>query len=249
MTPETNEASPRLRPTSRHIAVLFAWLAAVSFLQTALGCGGGGGGGSSTAPTPTPTPVPTATPTPIPTPVPTPTPTPIPAPTVSLTGNKDAILLGEAVRLDWSSANAASVAASNFGATGLSGSLQVTPAVTTTYTLTVQGPGGEVTGSFPVTVATVAVAVNPTSGAVPVNKTLSLAATVSGALDAGVNWSVQEAGGGTVAPDPTDPNRATYTAPARAGVFHVVATSRADPGKTATAEIRAQAATGTVTVQ
>jgi hypothetical protein len=59
----------------------------------------------------------------------------------------------------------------------------------------------------------------------------TLSAAVQGAPGAAVVWSVLESGGGTVSA------AGVYTAPARAGVFHVVATSAADPSLTGTAEI------------
>jgi RHS repeat-associated protein len=65
-------------------------------------------------------------------------------------------------------------------------------------------------------------------------------ATAVGFTDTRIAWSVQEAGGGTV--DITG----HYTAPATAGIYHVVATSMADPTKTAIATV--QVATTRVTV-
>ena len=51
-------------------------------------------------------------------------------------------------------------------------------------------------------------------------------------LDSGaVRWSVQEADGGSIAED------GRYTAPARPGSYHVLATSAADPGVTAAATV------------
>jgi hypothetical protein len=79
---------------------------------------------------------------------------------------------------------------------------------------------------------TVAVTVAPTSGAADACKTLKLSASVTGAADGAVTWSVQEgAAGGAVATD------GTYTAPAAAGTYHVVATSRADATRRAIATV------------
>jgi hypothetical protein len=51
---------------------------------------------------------------------------------------------------------------------------------------------------------------------------------VTGAADPAVTWSVQEgAAGGTITP------AGVYTLPADAGTWHVVATSRADPSRSA----------------
>ena len=68
----------------------------------------------------------------------------------------------------------------------------------------------------------------------------ALTVTVSGAVDTFVNVSIREADGGTLTAHPVDPGRFIYTAPARPGTYHVVATSRADPGKTGVAEIQVQ---------
>jgi hypothetical protein len=79
---------------------------------------------------------------------------------------------------------------------------------------------------------TVAVAVNPTTGAVDSCGKLSFSATVTGATDTSVTWTVQEgAAGGAI-----DAN-GVYTAPNAAGTYHVVATCRADPTKSATAQV------------
>ena len=56
-------------------------------------------------------------------------------------------------------------------------------------------------------------------------------ATVFGTSDTAVAWSVQEATGGSVDAD------GTYTAPATAGTYHVVATSHADPTKSSAAAV------------
>ncbi len=55
--------------------------------------------------------------------------------------------------------------------------------------------------------------------------------TVSGAANWTLNWSVVEAGGGTITP------QGVYTAPALPGTYHVVATSVADSTKKATATV------------
>jgi len=78
----------------------------------------------------------------------------------------------------------------------------------------------------------VTVAVRPTSGVVHSCQTLSFGATVTGASDTSVTWSVQEgATGGAI-----DAN-GVYTAPNTAGTYHVVATSRADPTRNAVAQV------------
>lgn len=84
-----------------------------------------------------------------------------------------------------------------------------------------------VTAPTPVTVS-----VSPASGAVDACRTLTLTATVTGAANGAVAWSVQEgAAGGSVTAG------GVYTAPADAGTYHVVATSQADASKSATATV------------
>ena len=85
----------------------------------------------------------------------------------------------------------------------------------------------------PGTVVTVGVvvAVTPASALVQVGATQNFKATVFGTSDTAVAWSVQEATGGSVAAD------GTYTAPATAGTYHVVATSHADPTKSNAAAV------------
>jgi uncharacterized protein YjdB len=71
--------------------------------------------------------------------------------------------------------------------------------------------------------APVTVTVAPTSGATNSCKTLTFSGTVTNATDTSVTWAVQEgAVGGTITA------AGVYTAPASAGTYHVVATSRAD---------------------
>jgi hypothetical protein len=78
----------------------------------------------------------------------------------------------------------------------------------------------------------IAVTVTPATGAVDACQTLQLGATVTGTTNTAVTWSVQEgAAGGTVA------SNGLYTAPSGPGTYHAVATSAADPTKTAVATL------------
>lgn len=79
--------------------------------------------------------------------------------------------------------------------------------------------------------ATVSIAVSPVSGNVDACQTLQLIATVNGASDASVTWALQESAGGTVSAS------GLYTAPAAGGTYHAVATSHADPTKSAVATV------------
>lgn len=80
------------------------------------------------------------------------------------------------------------------------------------------------------------VQVSPTSELMQIDAQHPFSAQVVGSADLGVNWSVQEANGGTAVQ--TGDNTATYTAPSQPGTYHVVATSRADSTKTSVAEVR-----------
>ncbi len=97
---------------------------------------------------------------PIPRPVPrTRTATPpspdYPAPTVEITSSPSTIGLGSQTRLMWQSTNAASVVIdSGVGNVAETGSLMVSPRVSTTYSVTAIGPGGEATSGTRVTVVT-----------------------------------------------------------------------------------------------
>jgi hypothetical protein len=71
----------------------------------------------------------------------------------------------------------------------------------------------------------VAVSVTPGSPSVSVGASQKFTATVTGTANTAVTWSVQEANGGTIDAS------GNYTAPMKAGSFHVVATSQADSSK------------------
>ena len=74
-------------------------------------------------------------------------------PTITLTASPTSIKkAGGSTTLTWTSARAESVVSSNFGAGGLNGSVVVTPAATTTYTITVSGGGKQSTAIVTVTV-------------------------------------------------------------------------------------------------
>jgi hypothetical protein len=84
----------------------------------------------------------------------------------------------------------------------------------------------------------VVVVIDPESAIVTVGASRAFTATVTGADDATVVWSVSE-GGASVSAE------GSFTAPATAGVFHVVATSVAEPSASASATVTVtQAATG-----
>ncbi|HEU4382372.1 MAG TPA: hypothetical protein VFR85_02620 [Anaeromyxobacteraceae bacterium] len=78
----------------------------------------------------------------------------------------------------------------------------------------------------------VTVSITPPSASTNSCLVLNFTATVTGSTNTAVTWSVQEgAAGGTVTA------AGAYTAPANAGTYHVVATSQADPTKSAVAAV------------
>lgn len=90
-----------------------------------------------------------------PSPPPAPAPAPPPArPTVTLQASQTFIQPGEAVTLSWSSTNATELTlAPGIGQVAPEGSTRVSPAQSTTYTITASGPGGQDDATVRVTVA------------------------------------------------------------------------------------------------
>jgi hypothetical protein len=88
------------------------------------------------------------------------------------------------------------------------------------------GGGGSGGGTEPV-----AFFVSPPTADVIQGATQSFTATVSGTSNRAVNWTVQEAGGGSIT------SIGVYTAPNQNGTFHVIATSQADSTKSSTAVV------------
>ncbi|HET9402383.1 MAG TPA: peptidoglycan-associated lipoprotein Pal [Candidatus Acidoferrales bacterium] len=92
-------------------------------------------------------------------PPPTPQPQPQPAarPTVTLQANPTTIEKGQSSTLTWSSTNATSLTlAPGVGSIAPEGSTQVSPAESTTYTITATGPGGDTEQTVRVTVGAAA---------------------------------------------------------------------------------------------
>jgi hypothetical protein len=104
------------------------------------------------------------------------------------------------------------------------------PAEAGTYHVVATAKGAKATAVVTVTAQPpVAVAIDPPAADVAPGATLQLHATVTGAPDRGVLWSVRE--GGSV------DDSGMFQAPQQSGLYHVVATSRADPSCTASAAI------------
>ncbi|HEY6808705.1 MAG TPA: hypothetical protein VI160_07945, partial [Gemmatimonadales bacterium] len=86
-----------------------------------------------------------------------------------------------------------------------------------------------------VTAPVVSASIAPQTAVLAPSATLAFSATVSGTTDTRATWSVTEAAGGVVDAS------GHYTAPAVEGTYHVVATSVADPTKSATATVTVSA--------
>src|ERR671924_1324021 len=85
-------------------------------------------------------------------PPPPPPPPPPAAPTASLTANPSTIDKGQSTTLTWQTSNATDVSIEGVGAVQPKGSQSVTPAESTTYTLTAKGAGGTQQATARVTV-------------------------------------------------------------------------------------------------
>ena len=86
------------------------------------------------------------------TPPPPPPPPPAPAPSATLTASPEAVDKGQSATLTWQTTNATDISIDGVGAVQANGSQQVTPAESTTYTLTAKGAGGTQTATARVTV-------------------------------------------------------------------------------------------------
>jgi len=149
---------------------------------------------------------------------------------------------GESSTLIWAVENATSVQISSVGAVSKDGSSTVTPAQTTTYTITAQGPGGPVTANATITVA----AVTPPSVrilrfyAAPTNIGKGDSSTLIWAVENAT--SIQISGIGAVSKDGsstvTPAQTTTYTITAQGPGGPVTATATVTVGVTTSQQVR-----------
>ena len=141
------------------------------------------------------------------------------APSVNISASSSTINPGQTVTLTWSSTNATSAQISTIGTVATSGSMTVAPAQSTTYVITVTGPGGANTAQVVITVngpPTVTISANPTAINAGQSTTLTVTATnatqvtVTDSLDTNVINLAATGGTQTVSPAAT----VTYTATA-----------------------------------
>ncbi len=110
------------------------------------------------------------------------------------------------------------------GGTISASGLYTAPAAAGTYhVIATSQADSTVSATMAVTVTAVAVSVKAAAATVYANGTDQFTATVTGASNTAVTWSIQEGSpaGGTI-------SAGLYTAPATVGTYHVVATSQAD---------------------
>ncbi len=113
-------------------------------------------------------------------------------PTVSITAGPQAINPGGSSTLSWTSTSAISASIDQgIGTVSVNGSTSVTPAITTAYTITVDGPGGSATDSVTVTVndtlnVTISATPNPISLSQSTTLTWTSANVDSASIDQGI---------------------------------------------------------------
>jgi hypothetical protein len=117
-----------------------------------------------------------------------------PAPTAILSAFARSIPNGRSSTLMWGSANAAFCRGTGFPASGVSGSLTVSPTVTTTYGITCNGAGGSANQSVTVTVTPapkLAVGMTvQTTGSVPMHNSPSTNAAIVGVVAPGSKGTI-----------------------------------------------------------
>jgi len=159
------------------------------------------------------------------------------APTGTFAPSPSSIAQGASSTLSWTSADATSAAIDNGVGTVTpvaSGSVQVSPASTTTYTLTLNGPGGQTTKQATVTVnapPSGAFSANPASIASGATATLSW--TSSGATSANIDngvGPVTPVASGSVQVSPTSTTTYTMTLTGPGGQTTKQATVTVTPG-------------------
>jgi hypothetical protein len=69
---------------------------------------------------------------------------------------------------------------------------------------------------------TISIMIDPPEATVHIGETQSFMALVNGALNAGIQWAVQEADGGSITKE------GVYTAPKDIGIYHVIAMATID---------------------
>lgn len=123
------------------------------------------------------------------------------------------------------------------------GGVYVAPAGAGTYHVVATAVADPTKSGSSVVTVLLGVAVNPTTKAMDACTAFTFTATVSGSANQAVTWSIAEGdAGGTITA------AGLYTAPRAPGTYHVVATSQADPGQSASAAVTVTSKIISVTV-
>jgi len=161
----------------------------------------------------------------------------LPLPTITFTASPSSITAGQSSTLSWSTTNATSVTIDHgIGAQPTSGSLAVTPSLTTTYTLTATGPGGTATAARTISVSA------PNAPQISFSATPAIigdgdAATLSWAISNATSASIDNAIGaiplsGSLLVRPHSTTTYTLTASGSGGTRMAVATVTVTPPPT-----------------
>jgi len=156
-------------------------------------------------------------------------------PQATLTANPVGISLGDTTTLSWASQDGATAAIDHgVGAVSLSGTLGVAPTTSTTYTLTISGPGGTITRTAAVTVYPLPAG---TFSALPTTidegqsatLTWTSSNTTSATIDQGVG-SVALSGSAVMTPAATTTYTLTLTGPVASRTLTATVTVNPKPG-------------------
>ncbi len=160
-------------------------------------------------------------------------------PAVTLTANATKITAGTAAQLTWSSTNASACAASGgwTGSKPIAGTASVTPAQSTTYTLTCTGPGGSYHASIAVTVTPVvapapSVTLTASAGNIPAGATsiLTWSSKNASSCTRSGGWSGSETTTGSLAVTPSVTTSYTLACSSSAGTSQATATVTVNSG-------------------
>ena len=139
-------------------------------------------------------------------------------PTVSITADPSEIITGQATTLAWDSTDSTTAVIDNgIGEVDATGTFVVTPTQTTTYTITISGPGGSASGNVVITVyqvPTVEITADPSEIVQGQTATLTWSSTdaVIASIDSGIG-SVGLNGSYTLYPSVTTTYSITVTGP------------------------------------
>jgi len=155
--------------------------------------------------------------------------------TVTAKDVSGALVLTTPGKLQWSSGTPSVAAVDSSGV--VTGALAGTSAISVTDSESGKSVSKNITVLLIVTAL-------PNSPTLTLSQMQTFTATIVGSANTGVTWSVQEgSAGGSITP------AGVYTAPLSPGIYHVIATSQADPTRKDTATITVQSGSASGTIQ